>query len=374
MNPMKRKVGNMIFNMVNTGDNEIEIFVYSEIYNQKSFDWWTGAEGDEVTPNEFVAELKEAIRNTNHVVLRINSNGGQITAAETIATHLTECRNSGVKLECKIDGICASAAVRLAIACEKIMIPSSAYMMIHNPQILMYGYVSADDARKAATQLDTIKNGIINAYVQRTGLSEKECSKLMDAETYFTGKEAVEKGFADELMFESDEKEVINKISAVFVNCASKLPPALKDAFNKNTNKPKGEETNMDIKNEAELRQAFPDLINKIEQDAKNEGISQERSRLQSIDEMGDKIDGEVLNKAKYETFDTAEKVAVDALKNGKIINKNMLNGLMNDANSANAINGFANAGSGGDEPTKAQKDAKFAENIMKNRFGKDGK
>ena len=190
--PNKQMVGNMFFN-VSTKEETTEIYVYSYISTERSYDWWTGEEGTEVTPDDFIQQLKAATVNSKEIVVRINSNGGAMFAAQAIATHLKECKANGVNTICKIDGICASAAVLLALACDKIMIPSSAYMMIHNPLNIMFGMYNADELRKTAETLDSLKQGVINAYVERTGLSEKECSKMMDAETWMNGKDAVDR-------------------------------------------------------------------------------------------------------------------------------------------------------------------------------------
>lgn len=47
--------------------------------------------------------------------------------------------------------------------------------------------------------LETVDASIVEVYKDKTGLDENEIEQLMTAETWFTSKDAVEKGFADKL-------------------------------------------------------------------------------------------------------------------------------------------------------------------------------
>ena len=79
--------------------------------------------------------------------------------------------------------------------------------------------MTSDEMRKYAEQLDAVKGSIINAYTMKTGLDRDTLSKMMDEETWMTGQEAMEMGFADEIMFESVPVEskgnilVVNSVS-----------------------------------------------------------------------------------------------------------------------------------------------------------------
>ena len=66
--------------------------------------------------------------------------------------------------------------------------------------------------------------GIINAYKAKTGLSEDELLELMKNETYMSADEAVEKGFADEIM-------TFNESEAVASIGNGLLPQAVIDEF-----------------------------------------------------------------------------------------------------------------------------------------------
>lgn len=344
------------WNIALIDDMNAEVTIYDEIAMKTSVDFWTGKEGTEVTPTAFRDDLINII--ANNICVRINSCGGDVFAAESIANAIKDEREKGKKITCKIDGICASAAVQIAMACEKVSIPSSAYMMIHDPLSFLYGYYQVADLKKCINTLDKIKSGIVNAYATKTGIDKKEIEKLMTAETWFTGDEAVEKGFADELLFDEVEKEIDEDdemiVNGVKFNFAAftNVPENIKKAFNvqnisKNntTTKKKGEKEEMEIKNVAELKAAFPEFANEIMETAKAEGVKAERERMQAIDELAGKVDGELLNKAKYETFDNAANVALNAMKEGKFVNTTVLGAISDDAQDVNKVAGSANAG-----------------------------
>ena len=340
---------NKFWKFVNINEDETELQLYSDIASQQSFDWWTGEKGDEVTPKLFLAELK-AVQG-NNICVRINSSGGDVIAANAIAVALEEAKNNGKNVTCKIDGICASAAVRVALACSKISIANGAYMMIHKPMNVLWGYYNADDMRSLAETLDTIQSGIVDCYVARTGLSEKECNKLMDNETWFTAKEAVEKGFADEVLFSDGETEneneetVIDRIKNAFVASAaisdfSNVPKALKKAFENKKNIV--EETQMEqFKNYEDLKKACPELLTNAENKAREDGAKAERERIQAIDALSGKIDSSLLNEAKFGSVKmTADEVIVNAFKQDKMIGNGYMNAAKEDASENDEVKG----------------------------------
>ena len=368
----------MAYNLERISDTVTELNIYDEIASKKSKSYYTGEEiGDEVTPDSFKKELDSV--DTDEIVVRINSGGGEVTAANVISVAIQEARNRGRKISCKIDGMCASAAVQIALSCSPVVIHQSAYMMIHNPMAFMFGYYNSNELKESMSFLDSIKKGIMNTYTSKTGLSETKISHMMDATTYMDGKEAVNLGFADSLMFveeEEEEEEVINRISRVAMNSIYDIPSEIK---NKLKNRPKGEVKNM---TREELERKYPEIINAIRTEAVNsvqipdnkeaikEAVNAERERMKAIDEMAGKVDAEVLNKAKYETFESAEKVAFNAIKDGKFVNVAVIEGMKNDSQATNQVNGTANGGAGDNGDTKAQEILNI-EKIAKNHLDK---
>ena len=91
-----------------------ELILYGDIASET---WW----GDEVTPRQFTEEL-DALGAVPEIVVRINSGGGDVFAANAIYTRL---KDNAAKIIVKIDGWAASAATIVAMAGDVIEIPGN---------------------------------------------------------------------------------------------------------------------------------------------------------------------------------------------------------------------------------------------------------
>ena len=137
-----------------------------------------------------------------NITVWINSPGGDVFAAAQIYNMLRDYKGS---VTVKIDGIAASAASVIAMAGDTVCVSPVAMMMIHNPATMAMG--EAKDMQKAIAMLNEVKESILNAYEFKTGLTRARLSHMMDDETWFNAKKAVELGFADKILFDSDEDE-----------------------------------------------------------------------------------------------------------------------------------------------------------------------
>lgn len=185
---MKRKFWNWIRNE-EEGVLERTLFLSGQISDET---WY----GDEVTPQLFKDELNAG---TGNVTVWINSPGGDVFAAAQIYNMLRDYKGS---VTVKIDGLAASAASVIAMAGDTVCVSPLAMMMIHNPATLAMG--EAKDMQKAISMLNEVKESILNAYEAKTGLTRAKLSHMMDDETWFNAKKAVELGFADKILFTSD--------------------------------------------------------------------------------------------------------------------------------------------------------------------------
>ena len=75
--------------------------------------------------------------------------------------------------------------------------------MIHNPFTHVVG--NANELRKTADDLEKMGQVSVDIYCQVTGLDESVIKEMMDNETWITGEEAKEMGFATSFENESDE-------------------------------------------------------------------------------------------------------------------------------------------------------------------------
>ena len=204
-----------------------EILLYGPIAGESS--WWR----DEVTPKNFAADLESL--GGRDVTVRINSGGGDVFAAHAIHNQLVAYKG---RVTVVIDGLAASAATIIAVAGDRIIMPSNALFMIHKPAIGLSDYYGADELLKAAEALNTIKGSIVAAYRKRCKASAEELAAMMDAETWMGAAECLEKGFVDEIQGSvspvlNGSSLVVNRVNFNIKNF--KNQDALKACINKKT-------------------------------------------------------------------------------------------------------------------------------------------
>ncbi len=165
---------------------------------------------DDITPKQFKSELYGS---KDNITIFLNSPGGDVFAASQIYTMLREYPG---KVTVKIEGIAASAASVIAMAADEIEMSPVAMMMIHNPATVVFG--EASDLKTGIEMLSEVKESIINAYEQKTGLSRTKIAHMMDAETWFNAKKAVDLGFADMVLYEEEpNNQIYESPSAAFL-------------------------------------------------------------------------------------------------------------------------------------------------------------
>lgn len=178
------------------------------------YEWW-GLEG--YTSPKMVADALESAGN-NQVTIEISSYGGYLTAASEIYSML-KGHTAGVVGE--ITGIAASAASIIAMAANPLKIAPTAQIMIHNASFGMQG--NKFDFEKGKQSLESFDNSQLNAYEEKTGMDRAEIEALLNNETYLDAKKAVELGFADEVMFESEQIVMANAGNVITPETIAKM-------------------------------------------------------------------------------------------------------------------------------------------------------
>lgn len=189
---MKRKFWNWVRN---EGEGIRTLYLDGEISDET---WY----GDEVTPELFRNELEAG---SGAITVWINSPGGDVFAAAQIYNMLMDYKGN---VTVKVDALAASAASVIAMAGTTVQMSPVAMMMIHNPMTIAIG--DSEEMKKAGAMLDEVKESIMNAYEIKTGLHRTKLSHLMNAESWFNARKAVELGFADEILegkSRAEEKE-----------------------------------------------------------------------------------------------------------------------------------------------------------------------
>lgn len=164
---------------------EADVYIYEDIGES----WFGG-----VSAKQFSADLK-GLGAVTLINLHINSYGGEVFDAVAIYRNLVD---HPAKVVVHIDGIAASSAATIAMAGDEIRITEAGFLMIHNASGGMFG--EAKEMRQLADLLDTISGTIGDVYAQRTGNTVEQIKTWMDATTWMTAAEAVERKFADQVV------------------------------------------------------------------------------------------------------------------------------------------------------------------------------
>jgi len=153
-----------------------------------------------VTAKAFIQELAKLPDSVKTIRVRVNSPGGDPFGAINIANALRDQRlTKGRVVETYVDGMAASAASLIVMAGSPVRIADNGILMIHDAWTIAAG--NAKQMRKTADLLDKFRDtNIIPTYQWHTPLSAEDVAGLMADETWMSGQEAVDYGFADEVV------------------------------------------------------------------------------------------------------------------------------------------------------------------------------
>lgn len=194
---------------VNADDgDEAEILIYGDI----GYGWY-----DEGITGESISREIAAI-DSDVINVRVNSGGGLVF--EGLAIYNALARHDA-KIIMHVDSIAASIASVILMAGDEIRISEGAQVMIHKPWSGLYG--DANALRKEAEILDKLEGGIIDIYAARTGAKRADLQAWVDSETWFTGNEAVDAGFADSMTPAKTKKAASSALFSIFKNTPKNL-------------------------------------------------------------------------------------------------------------------------------------------------------
>ncbi len=347
------------------------ITMYGDIVEQQPTDWWTGKpiEGQYIIESEFLEDLKQVEKCTN-ITIRMNSCGGDAGVSVLIHNRLRELANSGTNLTCIVDGVAMSGGSLIMCACDTVKVNPSSLIMIHKCWCFLFGGYNADELRNMAKTNDAYDKSQISIYQRKTGLTDTVLSHMMSDTTYMTGKEALEKGFADELMEDAEPLDIAASADGrtLFVKgrqmhltpgmfAPDHIPTVNPDAsasdMTINSNQqatPAATEGGITMANTVEeLRREFPDLTAQMENDirasvsadnadAVKKAVQDERNRLAEIDEVASLFDNELVQSAKYgEDACSAQELAFRAAKKAAKNGQTFMANLEDDAGASGA-------------------------------------
>lgn len=316
------------WNMASVSDDEGEITLYGDVMSRQPVDWWTGEPepGLYITPEGFMEDLA-AVKDKSRITVKLNSCGGDLYTG--IAIHNALKALSG-EVNVVVEGIAASAASVIMCAGDTVTVYPGSLVMIHGVSVMLWDYLNIQDMKQLMKGMDASERAVAEIYNAKTGIAVDTLRSMMTKETWLTGREALDKGFADALKEDENEPEMsmskdkkvlycngvhhniegLHNVPGTIPIAAHATPPAAKPGVNKKPTakaaKPEGGNKPMTAE---EMRAAHPDVVAQIEQDARNaaqtqanaDAVTAERQRLEAIDSIAASIpDQQLVHDAKY--------------------------------------------------------------------------
>lgn len=146
-----------------------------------------------IEADTFVRDLSTISAKT--ITVRINSPGGDVFDGTAIFNAL---KNHPARIVTRVEGLAASIASIIALAGDEVQAHANTMFMIHNSWAVGIGDQHA--LRETADILAKIDSNILDVYYAKTGHGKKELKQMMNDETWFTAKEAEERGFVDTII------------------------------------------------------------------------------------------------------------------------------------------------------------------------------
>lgn len=379
-----------VYSMAAQDGTNAEITLYGDIYEQQPTNWYgEPVEGQFITLDEFLEDLKQ-IEGCKTLTIRMNSYGGDAGVSNVIHNRLRDMARSGVALTCIVDGVAMSGGSLIMCACDTIKVNPSSIIMIHKCWTFLWGGYNADELRDQANQQDAWDKMQMEIYKRKTGLTDADILGMMAETTHMTGREAVEKGFADELIEDAeplgiaasaDGRTLFVRGRAMHITAGMFLPDSIPTVTpgasaavltNKKPEEVAGQKGGNSMTKE-ELRAQYPDQVAEVEAEARaavdtsaatNSAVQAERDRLAAIDEVAGLFDPQLVHEAKYgDAPCTAAELALKAAQKAAKQGSKFLADAADDAaaSGAGAVGAVPPAdGDGGENPIEqARADAK---------------
>lgn len=194
-NLLKLHIDNLarIKHPVNLVQNDSEATIY--LYDIIDPEFGIGA----MSVIEAIAQAGDA----KTLCVRISSPGGDVFESRAIMAAISRFPGNTVAY---IDGVCASAATSVALACNEVVMSDGALFMVHCASAMAYG--DKTELRDIANLLEKVEGLIVADYTKKTGKDAAELMDMMEKETWLTSAEALAYGFIDRI--ESGKTQPVN--------------------------------------------------------------------------------------------------------------------------------------------------------------------
>ena len=159
------------------------------VYDVIGDDWYDSS----LTAKELCQTI--AAIDTAEIVLHLSSPGGSVSDGLAIYNALI---SHPAKVTSRVEGWTASMATIVALAGSTVEMYDNALFMIHNPLMVVAG--NAAYLREQADWLDRVGGIMQTIYMSRCTKTEAELQSALEAETYLSADEALDWGFATDVV------------------------------------------------------------------------------------------------------------------------------------------------------------------------------
>lgn len=345
--------------LLNKEDDSAEVNLYGEVVTNRPVDYWTGEkiEGLYITLEDFLKDI-DGLKEKSNVVFHINSPGGEVYAGTAIFNRMKQFKGTVTTV---VEGLAASAASIIAqgATAGHRKVCNGALTMIHGASTMLWGYYNAKEMKEQIRKVNAVDKSLAEIYTSCTGLETDKITAMLTATTWMTSQEAVNNGFADEIVDADktvdmclDENKSLLTVKGIEMSVKGlfNLPDYIPVQNRVTTGEvpdvikteSKGDVKSMDLK---EMQEKYPELCAQIRseaaqetknqlQDEVDQAVKSEVERIKEIDEIAGKIaDKQLVENAKYgEEKMSAGDLALAALKAQKDVSDKFLNDLESDS------------------------------------------
>ncbi|KPL99287.1 ClpP-like prohead protease/major capsid protein fusion protein [Vibrio splendidus] len=185
----------------------------------------------DIDATEIIAALQVA--NGKEVELRMLSGGGSVYQGLAMYNALKAHKGRVVGI---VDGMAASIATYVLLACDSIRMPENAMLMIHNPAIGAWG--GEKEINSALQQLQAATKTISEAYAEKSGQPLEEVLTAMESETWFTAQAAKDWGLVDEVVEAVDLSNSLQSFDESDFKNFKQAPSELMNSLTLQSNEP----------------------------------------------------------------------------------------------------------------------------------------
>ena len=127
--------------------------------------------------------------------LHIQSNGGDLFAGLAAADQLEKFTTPIYSI---VEGVCASAATLISLACDKKYITQRSYMLIHQFWSAMWG--KYEEFKDEMVLQDMLIETLTEFYLDRTKMNKKQVRAYLKRDSWFNSEKCIELGLTDEVI------------------------------------------------------------------------------------------------------------------------------------------------------------------------------